>query len=145
MRNKEKHRDKFVRPLDLEKMREGLEEDEEWCSREDAKEVIGDLTDEEFEVVKDVLGHLFILDEKFPTEKEFRELASEIAEFLEGKTIKKVGWTGWSDEEPLLYLEFTDGTFLEMSKLVHIPGAILYDWGKEEEETQDDSKEEVKP
>jgi len=130
MRNRGKHENKFVRPLKgLEELREP---EEEWCTREEAKEVIDDLNDEEFTVVTNVLGHLFLLDEDFPTEDEVCKQRAEIAEFLKGKKIEKVEWSGWPDEEPLPYLKFTDGTFLELIKLVHLPSAILFDWGREE-------------
>jgi len=144
MKNRERHRERFLRELRIEDLRR--ESREEWCTREGAKEVMDDLTDREFEVVRDVLSQLYLLDEKFPTQESNSELEAKIAAFLEGKTIAKVGWVGSPDpdDERLPYLRFTDGTFFEMVQLCPLPGAIACDWGEEDnEEMEEEAGEET--
>ena len=70
-----------------------------------------------------------MLNERFPKESEVRRLERRIAEFLIGKTITRVGWTGGaSDMERTPYLSFSDGMYFESLNLVLVPGAVCYDW-----------------
>jgi hypothetical protein len=142
MRNRASHHNKFLREWQILKARyEQGESEEAWCTREDAKAVIDDLTEEEFDVLTAVLGHLFVLNERFPKESEVRRLERRIAEFLIGKTITRVGWTGGaSDMERTPYLSFSDGTYFESLNLVLVPGAVCYDWGTEEEPTEQEEE-----
>jgi hypothetical protein len=60
MRNRAHHQHEFLREWQLLKARhEQGEADEVWCTREDAKAVIDDLTEEEFAVLTAVVGHLY--------------------------------------------------------------------------------------
>jgi hypothetical protein len=102
MKNQEKHQTKFVRRFvipegsTLEEGKEVVKDSLQksaappWCSREGLKEVIDDLTDEELEVVTEVLGHLYLLNEKFPTLQASEKLIENINAFCAGKTIKRV-------------------------------------------------------
>jgi hypothetical protein len=75
MRNRASHHKKFLREWQVLKARyEQGEAEEVWCTREDAKTVIDDLTEEEFAVLTAVLGHLFGLNERFPKASEVRGL-----------------------------------------------------------------------
>jgi hypothetical protein len=112
MRNRAQHHNKFLREWQV--LKASLEHgasDEPWCTREDAKAVIDDLTEEGFAVLTAVVGHLYLLNERFPKEPDVRRLEHRIAKFLIGKTITGVGWTGGaSDVERTPYLSFSDGT-----------------------------------
>jgi hypothetical protein len=143
MRNRAHHQHKFLREWQLLKARHEQGESEEvWCTREDAKAVIDDLTEEEFAVLTAVLGHLFVLNERFPKESEVRGLERRIAEFLIGKTITGVGWTGGaSDMERTPHLSFSDGTYFESLNLVSVPGAVCYDWGTKDKSTEQEDEE----
>src|SRR3989338_4423798 len=124
MRNRKKHERKFLREWREEDLKNPTKQP--WCTRAGAKSVIDDLTDEEFEVVTDVLAHLYLLNERFPAEKDHRKVRRNVARFLQGKTIQKVAWLGWPDEGPMLCLDFTDGLSLETYNFIRVPGAIGY-------------------
>ena len=141
MRNREKHRDKFLRGFKVENFKDFRKEfekflrkdDSPWCTRQGAKEVIDDLTDKEFKAVTSVLGHLFLMEEKFPTEEDNQRFIEDIGKFLRGKTIKQVSRIGLPPEY-FPSIQFEDGTFFVAGSAVHIPGAMRYLWGKEEQE-----------
>jgi len=138
MRNRTQHHDKFLREWQVLKasLEHGTSE-EPWCTREGAKAVIDDLTDEEFAVLTAVLGHLYLLNDRFPKESDVRRLERRIAKFLIGKTITGVGWTGGaSDVERTPYLSFSDETYFESVNLVSIPGTVCYDWGTKDQPTE---------
>ena len=143
MQNRAHHQDKFVREWQALKTSHDRGEPEEvWCTRAGAKAVIDDLSEEEFAVLTAVLGHLFLLNEQFPTVQAIRSRERRIAQFLIGKTITGVGWTGGaSDVERTPYLSFSDGTYFELLNLVSVPDAICYDWGTQEEHTGQDEEE----
>ena len=142
MRNRAQHHNRFLREWQILKARheQGAFE-EAWCTREDAKAVIDDLTEEEFAILTAVLGHLFLLNERFPKEPDVRRLERRMAKFLIGKTITGVGWAGGaSDMERTPYLSFSDGTYFESLNLVSVPSAICYDWGTEEQPTEQEEE-----
>jgi len=135
MKNQKKHERKFRR--DWEEVKKTLANKrgvDEWCTRTGAKEVIDDLTKQEFEVITNVLGHLYSINGKFSTKQTFRKHAREVEEFLKGKTIKRVEWWGRFDEQLSPRIKFTDGSFFEIIDLLRIPCGILYDFGTAEEE-----------
>jgi len=83
-----------------------------------------------------------VLNERFPKEPDVRRLERRMAQFLIGKTITGVGWTGGaSDMERTPYLSFSDGTYFECLNLVSVPGAVCYDWGTKEQRTEPDDEE----
>lgn len=93
------------------------------CTRVDAHEMLDDLTDPEFEIIKAVLGHLHRLEERLPTPEANKRLFEKIKTFLTGKQIRDIahlqGTIG-----PSFELEFTDGTSLSILHLVAVPDAI---------------------
>jgi len=140
MRNREQHQHKFLRAWSVLKARLEREASEEpWCTRQDAKAVIDDLTEEEFTVLTAVLGHLFSLNERFPQKAAVREHERGMAQFLLGKTITGIGWNGGiNDVERTPSLEFSDGTYFECFNVVPVPEALCYDWGTKDELTEGD-------
>jgi hypothetical protein len=62
-----------------------LRETSECPNAPDAKAVIDDLTEEEFDVLTAVLGHLFVLNERFPKESEVRHLEDALRNFLSAR------------------------------------------------------------
>jgi predicted nucleic acid-binding protein len=143
MRNRVQHQNKFLREWQVLKARHEQRESKDlWCTREGAKAVIDDLTEEEFAVLTAILGHLFLLNERLPKEPDVRRPERRIAEFLIGKTITGVGWTGGAgDGERAPYLSFSDGAYFECLNLVSIPDAICYDWGTADNLTEQDAEE----
>lgn len=88
MRNRAHHQYKLLR--DWQVLKASLEHgasEKPWCTKEGAKAVIDDLTDEEFAVLTAVLGHLYLLKDRFPKEPDVRRLERRMAQFLIGKTI----------------------------------------------------------
>ncbi|MBI4837161.1 MAG: hypothetical protein HY813_02005 [Candidatus Portnoybacteria bacterium] len=135
MKNAKKHKEKFF--ISPEKISEAFGGGGSTlgliCSRRDAKALIDDLTDKEFEVLAALLGHFSMLDEKFPTDEDAQRVREEIHKFFAGgpKTVRGIFWkkgAGDSEAAPCLY--FDDGTFFEIINLVSVPGQLRFNWGK---------------
>jgi len=138
MKTAKKHQDRFF--VGTEKLSEALGGEGSalglTCSRRDAKAMIDDLTNKEFEVLAALLGHFLMLDEKFPTAEEGQRVREEVRKFFtnDPKTVGGISWKrgGAGDSEAVPCLYFDDGTFFEIVNLLSVPGQLLFDWGKRE-------------
>jgi hypothetical protein len=102
--------------------------------------VIDDLTEEEFDVLTAVLGRLFVLNERFPKEPEVI-WNDALRNFLSAR--RSPGSAGLA--EPVMWsaprtYRSPDGTYFESLNLVLVPGAVCYDWGTEEEPTEQEEE-----
>ena len=137
MKTAKKHQDRFF--VGTEKLSEALGGEGSalglTCSRRDAKAMIDDLTNKEFEVLAARLGRFLMLDEKFPTAEEGQRVREEVRKFFtnDPKTVGGISWKrGAGDSEAVPCLYFDDGTFFEIVNLLSVPGQLLFDWGKRE-------------
>ena len=96
MKTAKKHQDRFF--VGTEKLSEALGGEGSalglTCSRRDAKAMIDDLTNKEFEVLAALLGHFLMLDEKFPTAEEGQRVREEVRKFFTNgpKTVGGISW-----------------------------------------------------